>query len=136
MILIDASVLVEVPRDGSKESFERLATVIGDDEIAIAAHTQLELLCGARDAREWRRLSKYIESKTILEPTRNAWSAAAQMYFDLRRKGQTVRSLIDVCIAQIAIENNLLLLHNDRDFTKIALVSKLRHQQLQTKKQK
>lgn len=38
------------------------------------------------------------------------------MYFDLRRSGVTIRSTIDVLIALTAIQNNLHLLHNDRDF--------------------
>jgi len=38
----------------------------------------------------------------------------------LRRAGKTVRSPIDCCIAQLALENQLMLVHNDRDFEVIA----------------
>jgi len=38
------------------------------------------------------------------------------MFFDLRRKGSTPRSTIDILIALTAIEYNLILLHNDNDF--------------------
>ncbi|MFZ4614772.1 MAG: twitching motility protein PilT [Rectinemataceae bacterium] len=34
--------------------------------------------------------------------------------------GITIRSTIDLLIAKTAIENDLLLLHNDRDFTNMA----------------
>jgi len=42
------------------------------------------------------------------------------MFFNLRRQGITVRSTIDILIALTAIKNNLLLLHNDRDFDVLA----------------
>jgi hypothetical protein len=48
------------------------------------------------------------------------------------RKGLTVRSPIDCCIAQAALENNLLLIHNDRDFETIAQVRLLQHLCFQT----
>ncbi|MDW7738874.1 MAG: hypothetical protein SCJ97_02290 [Bacillota bacterium] len=44
------------------------------------------------------------------------YEKAAKLIFDLRRKGITPRSSIDMLIVLIAVENNLLLLHNDRDF--------------------
>jgi predicted nucleic acid-binding protein len=42
------------------------------------------------------------------------------MYFDLRRKGVTPRSTIDILIALTAMLNNLSLLHDDRDFDAMA----------------
>jgi hypothetical protein len=41
------------------------------------------------------------------------------MYLKLRKKGVTV-STIDCLIAMVAIENDLFLLHNDVDFTRIS----------------
>ena len=52
--------------------------------------------------------------------------AAAKLYFDLRKKGVTIRKSTDCLIAQIAIENNVLLVHLDSDFELIAQNSTLR----------
>ncbi len=38
------------------------------------------------------------------------------MYLDGRSQGVTVRSTLDCLIAQCAIEHDLILLHNDRDY--------------------
>jgi hypothetical protein len=46
------------------------------------------------------------------------------LYFDLRRKGVTPRSTIDVLIALTAMENKLLLLHDNRDFDLMAACNK------------
>ena len=52
--------------------------------------------------------------------------AAAKLYFDLRKKGITIRKSTDCLIAQIAIENDVLLVHIDADFELIANNSSLR----------
>jgi predicted nucleic acid-binding protein len=46
------------------------------------------------------------------------------MYMNCRKKGITIRSTIDLIIAEIAIENDLYLFHNDNDFTNISKVYK------------
>ena len=51
---------------------------------------------------------------------------AAKLYFDLRKKGVTIRKSTDCLIAQIAIESNVLLVHLDSDFDLIAKNSPLR----------
>jgi predicted nucleic acid-binding protein len=48
------------------------------------------------------------------------------MFFDLRRNGKTIRKLFDGCIAQVAIENKRTLVHNDRDFSRIADITQLK----------
>jgi hypothetical protein len=60
-----------------------------------------------------------------LDPV-ESFAQAAKIYFQCRRKGITVRSTIDCLIAQTAIEHNLLLLHDDRDYEGIASVIPLR----------
>jgi len=44
---------------------------------------------------------------------------AAEVYRTLRRKGITIRNSVDCMIASVAIENGIMLLHNDRDFIPI-----------------
>ena len=47
---------------------------------------------------------------------RQTFLAAADMYRSLRRRGITIRKSVDCMIAAVAIEHDLPLLHNDRDF--------------------
>lgn len=51
---------------------------------------------------------------------------AAKLYFDLRKKGVTIRKSTDCLIAQVAISNDTLLVHLDSDFDLIAKNSFLR----------
>lgn len=50
---------------------------------------------------------------------------AAKLYFELRKKGITIRKSTDCLIAQVAIENKIRLAHNDVDFDLIAKNSDL-----------
>ena len=57
-----------------------------------------------------------------IEQTTNTWVAAARIYYDLQRQGLTVTSSINCCIAQLAIESQLTLVHNLSDFDAIQKV--------------
>jgi len=46
------------------------------------------------------------------------------MYINCRKKGITVRSSLDLIIAEIAIENELFILHDDNDYINISKVYK------------
>jgi len=127
MVLIDTSVWIPILRDKSGIEAQRLRLWLDYRDAALTRFTQLELLQGCRDETEWSRLSEYLEFQIYIETSDKTWPAAARIFFDLRRKGLTVRSPIDCCIAQIAIERGLTLLHNDRDFDVIASEQALRH---------
>lgn len=125
-MLIDTSVWIEVFRDGSGQKRKDLLELLDGQEVVLSRFTQLELLQGSRDEKEWELLSSYLEDQDYLDVSREGWVAAARIYFDLRRAGLTVRSPIDCCIAQLAISENLLLVHRDRDFETIARIRPLR----------
>ncbi|MCY7391059.1 MAG: PIN domain nuclease [Leptolyngbyaceae cyanobacterium CAN_BIN12] len=139
MLLIGTSVWISVFRDGlrptkgqrSGQMRQQLETLIANREVLLTRFTQLELLQGSLNEQEWTLLSTYLETQDYIELTIHSWQAAARIYYDLRRQGLTVRSPIDCCIAQTALESNLLLIHNDRDFEIIAQVRTLQHLRFQ-----
>ena len=45
---------------------------------------------------------------------------AAELYRIVRHKGITIRNTVDCMIAAVAIEHDIPLLHNDRDFNPLA----------------
>jgi len=128
MILIDTSIWINVL--GKKQSVSyanELQELIAGRDIAFTRFQQLELLQGCKSEKEWLRLSEYLEAQDYLETQPSTWKSAARIFYELRRKGITVRSPIDCCIAQIAIERRVLLVHNDRDFDVIAKTFPLQH---------
>ena len=129
MILIDTSIWINIFRDKTQEYSQRLYNFIGEQDIVLTRFQQLELLQGCRDEREWGLLSDYLGGQEYLDMQPSTWPAAARIYYELRKQGHTVRSPIDCCIAQLALENRLLLIHDDRDFITISQVVPLQQKQ-------
>jgi predicted nucleic acid-binding protein len=125
VVLVDTSVWIDVLRDATGAKGQALNGLLAGDEAVLSRFTELELLRGAGDERSWLSLRDYLDSQAYLEMSGPSWSEAARIYFDLGRRGRTVRSPIDCCIAQLAIDHEVRLLHRDRDFATIARVSRL-----------
>jgi predicted nucleic acid-binding protein len=129
VIVVDTSVVVDLFRAKKTRGAERLRALERDGTpYAIPALCCQELLQGAKDEKEWRLLLAYLEVQEHLGAA-SAWSThvgAARIFFDCRRKGLTVRSMVDCLIAQQVLEIGGTLLHADRDFENIARVRPLR----------
>ncbi len=123
MVLVDTSVLIEYLKERQNQKTEIFEEILAHDILfGISVYTYQEVLQGARDEREYKRLQEYLDTQVIYYPSENkgTYGKAARLFFDLRRQGITVRSSIDMLIAITAMENNLMLLHNDHDFDVIA----------------
>jgi len=91
----------------------------------------MEILQGAKSEASFEKLRKYFSSQQFygFDEPQDSHEAAALMFFNCRRRGITVRSSIDCLIAQCALENNLTVLHHDKDFEQLAkLIPELRQQ--------
>lgn len=126
---MDTSALLPFLAGRSTRASEALADALTEGlEIALTPIVVQEVLQGAREEQEWRRLRSYLLTQAILssrDPTATH-IAAARIYYDCRRRGLTVRSTLDCVVAQIAIENGVPLLHDDRDYDAIARVRPLK----------
>ncbi len=133
MIILDSTVLIDILRDRSGTSRRALEARLDDETLAITRMTQFEIMRGCRDQRQWDRLARYLAAQHVVEAGTATWEHAARIYFDLKKKGRLVRSGIDCVIAQIAIEHERMLLHNDADFDLIATVRPLKHERIDVK---
>ena len=125
MILIDTSVMVDISRGNQTEMTGKLFEV-SEMEVpfGISAYTYMEVLRGAKDELEYERTRRRLDAYKVycLPESKERYGRVARMYFDLRRAGVTPRGTIDLMIAATAIEYNLYLLHDDRDFDLMASV--------------
>ena len=129
MILVDTSALLPFLAGRSTRASEAVADVLSEGlEIALTPIVVQEVLQGAREEQEWRKLRSYLLTQVILSPRDPIAThvAAARIYYDCRRRGLTVRSTLDCVVAQIAIEHGVPLLHDDRDYDAIARVRALK----------
>ena len=120
MVLVDTSVWIDVLRDATGARARTFRTLLDGDEPVLSRFTALELLQGCADDRSWLSLREYLDAQDYLEMSPSTWADAARIYFDLRRQGRTIHSPVDCCIAQLAVDHDVRLLHRDRDFITIA----------------
>jgi predicted nucleic acid-binding protein len=129
MKLVDTSILVPVFRDRTGAARDRFKRDVGS-EYVLTRFTQIELLWGCRSEEQWHLFSDYLDGQEYVEAQPETWTSAARIYFDLRRGGLTVASILDCCIAQIAIENGLTIVHNDKDFETIGKIRRMRSRRI------
>ena len=123
MVLVDTSVWIDFIRGRSTDGVGRLQTALERrDETAVTSMIYQEILQGAADERAFRDYRAYFSTQRFLHPREAiaTYEQAAHLYYECRRKGLTIRSSNDCLIAQIAIEHEVPLLHDDRDFEGIA----------------
>ncbi|RMD68953.1 type II toxin-antitoxin system VapC family toxin [Cyanobacterium sp. DS4] len=131
MLLIDTSIWIEVLRDKSKIKSAQLKKMIDGRNYFLPIFARMELLQGCKDEIEWIKISSYLTRQNYLEPDYSSiWDNCARLYFELRRKGVTIRSNIDCAIAVMAMESNFILYHCDRDFEAIAKYTVLKQKKL------
>jgi hypothetical protein len=129
MILVDTSVLIDLFKGSSNTPVKKFRKVLTQRiPFGITSFIYQEVLQGAKSDQEYALLRQYLETQNFFQPLYpvKTFENAAKIYFNCRKKGITIRSTIDCLIAQLAIEHNLLLLHHDSDFDRIARVVKLK----------
>jgi len=129
VIVVDTSVLVDLFKGCRTPAVERFRTIEHEAiPYLLPAVCCQELLQGARDEREWRLLEDYLGVQRILScsDVRSTRTRAARIYFECRRQSIQVRSTIDCLVAQLVLDADGVLLHDDRDFELIKEVRPLK----------
>jgi predicted nucleic acid-binding protein len=81
---------------------------------------------GIKNDKEYKLLKEYLNTLPFYELRYGKQSSenAAILFINCRKKGITIRSTLDLLISEIAIENDLSLLHDDNDFENLSKVYK------------
>lgn len=127
MILVDTSACIAFLRADGSEAHRRLRLAITDGEtLAVTEPVVLEVLAGARDPKHRATLQRFVRGFDLLAVWGlDDYEEAADLYVRCRRRGVTVRSIVDCLIAQVALRNDVPILHADRDFDRLAECSPL-----------
>jgi predicted nucleic acid-binding protein len=123
LYLVDTSVWIDYLAGAETEAAGRFAEILErGGTMGLTGVVYQEVVQGVSSRREFEQTSEYLGSQTFYHPKDpvESYREAARMYFDCRRAGITIRSSVDCLIARVAIEHDLLLLHDDRDFEEIA----------------
>jgi predicted nucleic acid-binding protein len=120
MVLTDTTVWIDFFAGRHLPHVTALESLINArEDLCICGIILTEVLQGIREKNEFRKTKELFNSMIFLPMPYSVFLGAAEIYRTLRRKGITIRNSIDCMIASVAIENDILLLHNDRDFVPI-----------------
>ena len=120
MILVDTSVWIDFFADKLTFEVSKLTQAIESHEnLYICGVIITEIMQGIRHQRERDKISEILESLIYLEIPKEVFLLSAEIYRNLKSHGITIRKTIDCIIASVAISNDLILLHNDKDFRPI-----------------
>ncbi|MGI8909313.1 MAG: type II toxin-antitoxin system VapC family toxin [Rubrobacteraceae bacterium] len=120
---MDTSVWIDYLGGTETEVTGRFVEILNrGDAVGLTSVILQEVVQGVSSRDEFDRTAEYLGSQIFYHPQDRIEShkEAALIYLRCRQAGVTIRSAIDCLIARVAIEHDLLLLHDDRDFEKMA----------------
>lgn len=118
--LIDTSVLKRLHQPGIRDVIEPMAQA---GEVGRARISDLEIGYSARNAAEWDKLVGALEIFELVETTAEHVHRARQVQKLLAAKKQRGRKIPDLLVAAAAEERDLVVLHYDADFDRIAAIT-------------
>jgi predicted nucleic acid-binding protein len=123
--LIDTSVWIDYFRDIENASTTKFVSILDRNlPFGLTGVIYQEILQGAVSEKDFNKLKDYLATQRFFHPRDGivTHESAAKLFYLCRRKGVTIRSTIDCLVAQIAIEHDLVILHNDQDYDRIQSV--------------
>jgi predicted nucleic acid-binding protein len=117
VIFVDSSVWIDYFRGHGTPEADKLDGLLGKEPLATGDLVLTEVLQGFVRDRDFNQAEALLRSLTLVELCgRDIAIKAARNHRRLRALGITVRKTIDTVIATRCIEDDLALLHRDRDF--------------------
>lgn len=128
LVLIDTSVWIDYLNDAETPASYQLDELLEKrpGDVFTCEPIVMELLAGAREGRQLTRLEAWTQGipRLPLDPLFD-FRQAATIFRAVRRRGFTIRSIIDCLIAAVAMRHDAQLIHKDIDFDYMAAAIEL-----------
>jgi len=124
MILVDSSVWIDFFKGSNTDPVQILERLLQEEEdLSLSDYILTEVLQGFKKDTDFERARKYFLLFPIYSlSSPDSYIQAARIYRLCHQRGITIRNTVDCLIAQTALENDLVLLHDDSDFDRLAEV--------------
>jgi len=124
-VLIDTSIWIEFFNVAEGKVFQEVTRLLREDRAVYSGIIALELIRGAKTARELSTLEDLFHSIARVDEQRSSYGQAGHLGYKLARKGLTMGT-VDLLIAQVAMDHQLALYTQDHHFRSIAKHSTLK----------
>ena len=115
--LANVRTVEELSTQASSEDYSSAITAIrelrtmgkvGLDALFVKYATEIDKFAKTGEQTDdWKRIATEMSALVYLPLKTDIWDNAARIYFDLRHVGITIRSTIDACIAQTALDHKV-----------------------------
>ncbi|TAK35834.1 MAG: PIN domain nuclease [Saprospiraceae bacterium] len=117
MTLVDSTVWIDYFNGVLSRETDLLDRKLATERIGIGDIILSEVLRGFKDDKGFEKAKTYLLTLPCFDLCgKEIVMKSAENYRSLRKKGITVRKTVDMIIGTFCIENDLPLLHSDRDF--------------------
>ncbi|HET8861457.1 type II toxin-antitoxin system VapC family toxin [Marivirga sp.] len=103
------------------ETKNKVLKLLEEDKVCICPPIYQEILQGVKHQMDLNRLKDLLNGliKLLFDPFQVSLKAA-ELYFNVRKEGITVRKSYDCLIAAYALNADVYLFHRDKDFKAIS----------------
>jgi predicted nucleic acid-binding protein len=130
MVIVDTTIWIDFFKGRETPGVVRLEQLLAAEvDVFTTGIIVQEVLSGIRDEKDREEVKEDLDRFILVMPSLTSHVQAAGIFDGCRKKGITIRSLVDCLIAALAIEYDLKILENDRDYSFIAQVFPLRIQE-------
>ena len=127
MVIVDTSVWIDFLKGRDTPGSIRLEQLLEDEvDLFTTGIIVQEILTGIKEKRTRNSVKKDLEGFITVMPSLGTHVQAAEIFDGCRKKGKTIRSIVDCLVAALAIEYDLTVLQRDRDYENIAKVVPLK----------
>ena len=125
-VLADTSAWTEYLRRTGSPANIAVRRLLASQELLVTDVVAMELMAGARDDADERRLEALLATAQAAPVIPEDWRAAARLQRRCRARGETVRRSTDCLIGAVALRVGVPVLHADADFEVLARHTTLR----------
>ncbi len=117
MILVDSSVLIDYFNGINNWHTDELNALLGNELVITGDYILAEVLQGFRNDNDYKVAKEIMQSFPCFNICNEELAIkSADNFRYLRTKGITIRKTVDLIIGTFCIENDIELLHKDKDF--------------------
>ncbi len=121
MKLIDTSAWIDFFNGTDNQTSDIIDRLLDTEPVMIGDLIYCELLQGFRTDKRYNEVKNSLSNLHRVELAGfDIAEKSALNYRKLRKQGITIRKTLDIIIATFCIENNICLIHKDRDFDLIS----------------
>lgn len=114
-ILVDTDILIDVSR-GISQAIETLEELQEDHILSISVLTQMELMVGCENKKEFKQLENFLKRFEIIQLTEGISTKAVDLFKEYRLSHGVL--IADMLIASTAITHEIeLISKNQKDYT-------------------